>query len=149
MNASAQRFTKRIRIHLDDVDYVQVLYFPRVAHLCCNALDDFFREELKLPWPEMLNVHNVSMPTVDLHVTYRKPLRFGELADISVAVKEIGNRKATYEYLMTNVATGEVTSITHHTIVFVSNDTWEPIPVPEPYRSALEAHLITDNPASR
>lgn len=141
----SKRFTQRVRIRLDDVDYVQVLYFPRVAHLCCNALDDFFRDELQLPWPQMLDEHSISMPTVDLHVVYRRPLRFGDLANIAVGVKEIGNRKAIFESEMSNAATGEVTSVTTHTVVFVSNDTWEPIPVPEQYREALSRYKITED----
>lgn len=138
--SDVQPFMTRMRVGLDDVDYVQVLYFPRVAHLCCTALEEFFRVELGLPWTTMINEHNLSMPTVDLHVVYRRPLRFGDELDIAIRVAEIGNRKATYEYTMTESATGQVTSITTHTVVFVQQNTWEAIPIPDAYRSALERH---------
>ena len=138
--AMAKRFVVRMRVRLDDVDYVQVLYFPRVAHLCCVALEDFFREALGLPWPQMVDEHNVSMPTVDLHVTYKKPLRFGEEFDVEVGVRELGRRKAVYRYELRNVR-GEVTGIVVHTVVFVRQDTWEPIEIPAAYRAALEGYV--------
>jgi YbgC/YbaW family acyl-CoA thioester hydrolase len=135
-----QPFSTRMRVGLDDVDYVQVLYFARVPHIYCQALDIFFREALELPWPQMINEHNVSMPTVDLRITYRKPLRFGEEFDVVVRVREIGNRKAVFGYEMRRADDGAVANEGLHTVVFTNHTTWEAIPVPPQYRAALERY---------
>lgn len=138
---SDKRFIQNVRIRLDDVDFAQVLYYPRVVHMCCVALEDFFTDELGLPWRPMFDEHRLAMPTVDLHVTYRRPLRFGDHADISITVQEVGNRKATYRFEIRNTATAEITAEVTHTVVFVDADTWQAVPIPEPYRSALESRL--------
>jgi acyl-CoA thioester hydrolase len=130
-------FVTRMRVGLDDVDYVQVLYFPRVAHLCCVALDEFFRQAIHTPWPEMIDVQNVSMPTVDLHVCYRRPLRFGDEFDVLVSVAELGRTRAVFHYEMRRATDNELTSHCHHTVVFIRHDTWEPIPIPPNIREPL------------
>ncbi len=135
-------FATRMRIGLDDVDHVQVLYYPRIAHFCCLALEEFFRVGLERPWPEMLGEHRLAMPTVDLQVTYRRPLRFGDEIEVTVGVKELGNRKATFVYEIKNLATGERTHTSTQTVVFVDGHTWRAVPIPASYRSALEAFVV-------
>lgn len=138
---TVQTFTRRVRIHLDDVDFAQVLYYPRVADMCCRVLEEFFTDELKLPWWTMVQEHKVGMPTVDLHVVYRRPLRFGDQADVHLTIREVGNRRAAFGFKLVNVATGETTAEVVHFVTFISTATWQAIPIPEPYRSALARWL--------
>ncbi len=134
-------FTVRMRVGLDDVDHVQVLYYPRVAHLGCLALEAFFRDHLELPWPQMLEEHRVAMPTVDLHITYRHPLRYGDEFDVSVGVVELGRRTVVFAMEIRKATARDLVSTIAHTAVFVSRDTWKAIPVPEDYRAALARSL--------
>lgn len=137
-------YTKRIPIRLDDVDFAQVLYFPRQVHLFVVALEDFFKEALGLDWLRMHTVDNVAIPTVDLQVTYRRPLCFGDEADVELWVAKLGTRKAVFAYEVRNAATGEITCRATQTVVFVNNTSWKAVPIPEPYRSALSRHVADD-----
>lgn len=134
-------FVKCIPIRLDDVDYARVLYYPRQVHFLVVALEDFFETALGLPWPAMFTSDNLAMPTVDLQVTYRRPLRFGDVAEITLTVRELGNRKAVFAYQVLKRGTEEVTCHATQTVVFVNNKTWETVRVPQPYRDALAEHL--------
>ncbi len=131
-----------MRVGLDDVDHVQVLYYPRVAHLGCLALEAFFRHRLALPWPQMLEDHNIAMPTVDLQITYRRPLRYGEEFDVAVTVKEVGRRTVIFAMEIRKTETGDLVNTITHTAVFISRDTWKAVSIPEQYRVALARNLV-------
>ncbi len=135
-----------MRVGFDDVDYARVLYFARVPHIYCLALDVFFRDTLDLPWPQMFKKHNVAMPTVDLQVTYRRPLRYDEEFDVVIRVLEVGNRKAVFGYEMRRASDGKIANEARHTVVFANYESWESITVPQQYRIALERHLPPETP---
>lgn len=139
---SREVFRTRLRVRLDDVDAAHILYFPRQVHFFVVALEDFFREALQLDWPTMLERENISMPTVDLKVTYKTPLYFGQECDIAVRVKQMGRTSATFAYEMTRVEDGALTTTAEHTVVFINAENFEPIPIPDRYRQALNPYWI-------
>lgn len=138
----SQVFCTRLRVRLDDVDAAQILYFPRQVHFFVVALEDFFRESLKLDWPTMLERENISMPTVDLKVTYKTPLRFGEEFDIAIRVKRIGRTSTTFAFEMARTKDNTSTTRAEQTVVFIDAESFKPIPVPDHYRRAFEPYLV-------
>ncbi|MHC4064726.1 MAG: acyl-CoA thioesterase [Planctomycetota bacterium] len=136
-----RRFTQRIPIRFDDVDYAQVLYYPRQVHYFVVALEHFFADALDLPWKRMFEQERLAMPTVHLEVTYRRPLGYGEQADVSVWVEELGHRRVVFAYEVVNAQSGELTCQARQTVVFVTCPAWQAVPVPEVYRSALAPYI--------
>ncbi|MCK6455366.1 MAG: acyl-CoA thioesterase [Phycisphaerae bacterium] len=134
----AQSYRHRFRVRLDDVDYVHVLYFPRQVHFFMTALEDFFREALGIPWNEMIDGDGLAIPTANINVTYRAPLRFGDEAEIALSVIRIGERSVVIRYEVTNLRSGSQTCHAEQSLVFISTATWRPVPVPEKYRRALQ-----------
>ncbi len=144
----AEAYHTRIPIRLDDVDYARVLYYPRQVHLFVVALEDFFRDALKLPWAQvMFAQENLCMPTVNINVSYQRPLRFGQVADIAIRVRRIGHTSVKFAYVVTEASGGEATCTAEQTVVFVDNDTWAPVRVPDNYRRALAPYVAAPDEA--
>jgi YbgC/YbaW family acyl-CoA thioester hydrolase len=134
----SEAFRVKIPVRFDDVDYARVLYYPQQVHFFVVALEDFFRDALKLPWSEvMFGRENLCMPTVALHVNYVRPLHFGQVAEIAIRVGKIGRTSVTFLYTVTDSQTSQLTCTAEQTVVFVDNATWQPVPVPDHYRAAL------------
>jgi 4-hydroxybenzoyl-CoA thioesterase len=133
----SEAFHRRLTIRFADVDYARVLYFPTQFHLLHTVMEDFFRDVVGIPYPEMLQRDRIGFPTVHLEADFREPLRFGEEIDVAMRVKELGRRKVVFGYEITRLETGEVTGLVTQTTVAVNPETWQPIELPPRYREAL------------
>jgi hypothetical protein len=67
------------------------------------------------------------MPTVNLQVSYRRPLRFGDEAEISVRVWRVGAREAVFDYEMRRATSGELTAECTHTVAFIDVENWQAV----------------------
>lgn len=120
-----------------------MLYFPRQIHFFMLALEDFFREAVGISWHDMLERDQLVMPTVNVEVTYSRRLEFGDEAEITVGVGRLGEKSLRIDYQVTHLASGETSCVAKHTMAFVDGRTWKTVPVPDVYRKALSAWLIS------
>jgi YbgC/YbaW family acyl-CoA thioester hydrolase len=136
-----KRFTRKVTVRFDDVDYARILYFPRQIHFLLIVLEQFFVEELRLPIKAMFDEQHLSMPTVNIQADFKTPLQFGDEAEITMWVERIGNTSITFTYEAVNAATKEPTCTARHTVVMVDDRTMQPLTVPADYRRALQPYL--------
>jgi YbgC/YbaW family acyl-CoA thioester hydrolase len=137
----ASRFMRRVAVRFDDVDYARILYLPRQIHYLLIVLEQYIVEELGLPIKEMFDEQHLSMPTVNINVDFKRPLQFGEVAEISLWVERIGDTSITFAYEAANAATQELTCTARHTVVMVDDRNMRPLTVPQDYRRALSPFL--------
>jgi acyl-CoA thioester hydrolase len=85
-------------------------------------------EEARMAWMASLGVDYAEMerlgvisPVVSINVKYKKPVLYGETVDIEVSVKKYNGVKLALEYEMTNIETGEVTTIGESTHAFMKD----------------------------
>ncbi len=133
-----ETFRTRRVIRFEDVDPVGVIYFPRQIALLMSALEEMFRDRLRLPWGEMIARDRVGLPTVEWHTTFRAPLRLGDEVEITIGVAALEPRKVTVVYEATNVSTAQLAATARQLVVCVDAQTWTARPLPEKYRLALE-----------
>ncbi len=85
-------------------------------------------EEARMAWMASLGVDYAEMerlgvisPVVSINVKYKKPVLYGETVDIEVSVKKYNGVKLALVYEMTNIETGEVTTIGESTHAFMKD----------------------------
>src|SRR5262249_62204337 len=99
-------FRKRFPVRFADVDYARVVYFPREIHWLHLVMEDFFREEVGIPYSEMLEKDRIGFPTVRLEMDFSSPLRFGDEGDVTLRLHELGRRRRAFPHQLPRAPTG-------------------------------------------
>lgn len=132
-------FTSRIRVRFGDEDHAQIVYYPRFFHYFHCAFEDFFDEQ-GFPYRDCLDVDRVGWPAVHAEADFEKPVRFGETLEIEVRVTRVGDKSATFVYLVRGPG-GDVACRGQVVVACISMDTYRGRPIPDKYRALFEAHL--------
>ena len=131
----------QIRIHYALTDQMGVVYYGNYAQFFEIARTEAIRQ-LGFTYKE-LEAMGVMMPVSDMHIHYRKPIRYDELITVSVTVKEwpIG-KKITFHGEIHNEA-GERCTMSDITLYFVDAKTMRPIQMPDALVTVLQPFFET------
>lgn len=131
----------QIRIHYALTDQMGVVYYGNYAQFFEIARTEAIRQ-LGFTYKE-LEAMGVMMPVSDMHIHYRKPIRYDELITVSVTVKEwpIG-KKITFHGEIHNEA-GERCTLSDITLYFVDAKTMRPIQMPDALVTVLQPFFET------
>ena len=126
----------QIRIHYALTDQMGVVYYGNYAQFFEIARTEAIRQ-LGFTY-KALEAMGVMMPVSDMHIHYRKPIRYDELITVSVTVKEwpIG-KKITFHGEIHNEA-GERCTMSDITLYFVDAKTMRPIQMPDALVTVLQ-----------
>ncbi len=141
-------FTAVTKIRFGDVDYAQILYYPRFFYLFHLALEDFFDEHLGAPYAHALKHDNVGFPAVHAAADYFSPLRFGDTVGIELTIDRIGNKSVDFGYAVRKQGTEPLVCRGRVTVVAVRMDSMSGIPIPDKYRRLFERYQQEADDAS-
>ena len=132
-------FSLRRRVEFHDTDMAGIMHFTGFfrfmeaaehAFLRQHGLNVFLRDELG----------EISWPRVSASCDFKSPVRFSEDVEISVELERLGEKSATYRFLMKHedrlLAEGQMTSVCCR---LREGQPPEPIAIPAAIRAKLEA----------
>ena len=129
----AFRLTKKIRF--GDIDAAGIAYYPKIVDYFHLALEEFFEEEVGVPYAEVITEQRIGFPTVHLQVDFQRPLSYGDEVVIVVSVERCGKSSVTWSYAIESEGTlcvqASVTTVT------VNLDNLRPVDTPEAIREVL------------
>ncbi len=134
-------FQTPIKVRFSDVDRAGIAYYPRVVHWLHVAFEEFFEGFVGVPYATVLERENLGFPAVDLKVEFVRPMRFGEVLQVSVAVEQIGKSSSVFRYEVRGPQ-DDVRARARVAVVCVALDTLKPTPLPDRYRARFTAALI-------
>ncbi|MCO4769943.1 MAG: acyl-CoA thioesterase [Deltaproteobacteria bacterium] len=134
-------FQKQIKVRFSDTDPAGVMYFPRFLDSFHGVFEDWFDEDLKMPYRWMLEDTRVGFPTVSVDVDYRGPLRFGETMVVDLAVTAIGDKSFACTYRARLKGGDRVLVRAVMKTATVDLDKFKAIPIPPKLKQALESRL--------
>lgn len=134
-------YVQRINVRFDDVDYAQIVYFPRLFGYCHWVFEDFFPHEAGLTYSELLIKRRVGFPTVHTDADFKHPLRFGDVCRVEMETLELGKSALTNRYRLYHGDSKKLCSEVQLVHVAISMDTMKAIPMPEDIRVAFLNHL--------
>src|SRR5215211_4566554 len=129
-------------VRFDDVDFARLVYFPRLFEYCHDAFEDFFRDEVGVPYARMLQERGVGFPVVSTTASFQAPLRFGDPVRTVLETLKVGARSITNRYRLFHderpAQCAEVRIVT----ASISMDQIASVAVPEDVREAFLRHLV-------
>ena len=134
-------FTHKLNVRFDDVDYAQIVYFPRLFGYCHWVFEDFFEKEVGIPYAKILGKKRVGFPTVHAEADFRAPLRFGDTCRVVMDTVKLGRRSLTNRYRLYLGETQKLCAEIELVTVPVHMDKFKPVDIPEDVRVAFLNHL--------
>ena len=132
-------FTVDQLIRFSHCDPAAIVYYPDFFDLQHAAMEDWFRDGLDYPMPEMIRRQRIGVPTVDIQGEFNKPLAMGEVLRWEVRVLKLGRASVQLEYR--GVKDGAEHLRIVQTIVFMDLDKQVAVPIPEELRPRITAFL--------
>ncbi len=129
-------FTKTQKVYFGHIDKAGIVYHPHFIDYFHQAFEDFM-EELGFARTGHREF-NVKIPVVNVDVDFRKPMEAGDRLNIEVGVTKLGRSSMTFSYVARDEEDDVVAEGTHTRVTV--GDAFEPIPIPDKLRKALEAH---------
>lgn len=125
------------RVRFGDVDRAGIAYYPRIFHWYHVAFEEWFEREAGIPYRALVEDRRIGFPAVRLEGGFSAPLRFGDDAEVAVAVERVGRSSADFRYRARNRTTGRDAAGALVTVACVDMDTFRPVPIPDDLRAAF------------
>lgn len=126
-------FSLQYTISLSDSDISGAIYFPKFFDLSVRTWEAFLTSK-QMSLQKCFQC-GTFMPVVTSCGTFYLPVRFGDVMEIDLFVKDVGNSSLTlhYEFLNNSGVVCATTTITHVTV----NNQMEPISIPKALQAIL------------
>ena len=134
-------YRQQVKVRFSDTDPAGVMYFPRFLDTFHGVFEDWFDDELKMPYRWMLEDTRVGFPTVSVDVDYRAPFRFGDTMEVELIVTEIGARSFSCTYNARLHGDERVRVRAGMKVATVDLDLFKGIPIPTKLEQALRLRL--------
>ncbi len=135
-------FEREIKVRFSDTDPAGVMYFPRFLDRFHGVFEDWFDEDLKMPYRWVLEDTRIGFPTVSTSCDYLGPFRFGERMVVTLDLVALGDRSFTCRYSARKKGEDAALVVAEMVTVVVNLDSFESHPMPAPLRKALQARLV-------
>jgi 4-hydroxybenzoyl-CoA thioesterase len=135
-------YEQELTVRFDDVDYAQIVYFPRLFGYCHWVFEDFFAQEAGISYAELLSVRRVGFPTVHAEADFKAPLRFGDPVLVRMETVKLGTRSVTNRYQLRHRDRGQLCAEVELVTVAMSLDEYRSLEMPEDIRVAFLNHLV-------
>jgi 4-hydroxybenzoyl-CoA thioesterase len=83
-------YNTEIRVRFADCDAAGIVYYPRYLEMFNAVVEDWFRDELRSSFTEIVTNRNWGLPTVHLEVDFVAPSQFDEKLFSSLTVSSLG-----------------------------------------------------------
>lgn len=97
--AQPRSYRSQILVRFADCDPAQMVFYPRYLTMFNDLVEDWFRDELKLPFSYYHLEQQHGLPTVHLEVDFLAPSRLGEVLTAELTVKRVGTSSITVNIL--------------------------------------------------
>ncbi|MBI3181743.1 MAG: acyl-CoA thioesterase [Myxococcales bacterium] len=135
-------YTQRIPVRFDDVDYAQIVYFPRLFGYCHWVFEDFFAKEVGHSYAQVLSKRRIAFPTVHSEADFQAPLRFGDVCRVVMDTVKLSKRSIANRYRLYLGETQRLCAKLELVTVPVGLDDFKPVELPEDIRVAFLNHLV-------
>lgn len=130
-------FEQEVPIRFAHCDPAGIVFFPQYFVIFNNFIEDWFNEELRIPYADYLGWRRIGLPTVSLRSEFLKPSKFGEKVKCGLSVHKLGNRSITLH--ISCFVDGEVRLRAEQVLVTTSLETHNSVPIPQDLLERLQA----------
>jgi 4-hydroxybenzoyl-CoA thioesterase len=135
---NAWHVTKTVRFH--HCDPAGIVFYPRFFEIAHEALEDWFRDAIGVPFRELIGVRREGFPVVAVTTRFHAPSRLGDDLDVAIGVARIGGASLDVHYALS--CAGEARVDIRTTIVHTDLATGRPVPIGDDLRPRFDAYRI-------
>ncbi len=121
-------FEHSLTVRFHEIDRAGIVYFSRVYEYCHVTYEEMMTRALGTDLETYFRDSPWVAPLVHSEADFEHPMRIGDRLTISLAVKAVGRRSVTYDYIIRAGDQVTATALLKH--VCVDRTTFEPVPVP-------------------
>lgn len=140
-------YVQRLIVRFNDVDYAQLVYYPKLFSYCHWVFEDFFQKEAGISYAELLTQRRVGFPVVNAKADFRAPFRFGDVCRVVMELLQIGRKSITTRYRLFQGDTEELGAEIEIVAVAIDMGTYRSVDVPDYVRQPLLKHLASPGPS--
>ncbi len=134
-------FVATCPVRFGDIDHAGVMYYPRLFDRMHRFFEDFWPAATGRTYHDVLEGDGIGFPLADVHATFSRPFKFGDVMQIDLSVKRLGRSSVTWRMLLSVVGDerprAKVTMVTP----VIAMETFRPTELPDDYRAALRPYL--------
>ena len=130
-----QEFHGSVKIRFGDVDNAGIVYFPRILDYCHRVFEDFFQEAMGVGYDRLINTRRIGFPTVHIAADFLRRMHYGDVLDIRLSVRRVGNSSADFQYRIFSKTSGEHLADITLTVCTIDMGTFKPVRVPDDLRA--------------
>lgn len=131
-------YRTKMRVRFGDIDHAGMLYYPRFFHYFHVALEEFFDELVGVSYDRLLNEDRIGFPTVKVVTEFLLPVAYGDVLELALETRRVGNTSATFGYTVYQAGTSLVCARSEQIVVCVDMESIRPTPIPNRLRDAFE-----------
>ncbi len=131
-------FRRQELVRFQHCDPAGIVFYPRAFEIINATVEDWFAT-LGMPFARMHGPERHGVPTAEIAVTFRRPMRLGETLDLALRLRRLGRSSASITIEAS--AGGAPRFAARSTLVWVNMDTGRPAAWPEDLRARMAAQL--------
>jgi acyl-CoA thioester hydrolase len=125
-----------LRVRYAETDKMGVVYHSHYLIWCELGRTDHIRES-GMSYREMEEA-GIMLAVAEANVRYRAPARYDDLVRVETTLTDVSSRAVTFDYLITNAATGERLA-TARTLLVALDGSHRVVSLPASIRARLDA----------
>jgi len=134
-------YRTQLKVRFGDIDHAGIVYYPRFFHFFHVTFEEFFEEVVGLSYDRLLNEDRIGFPAVTVNSEFSKPLMYGDVLEVAMEARRVGNTSVTFAYTVYKAGTPEVRARSEQTLVCVDMESFRPTAIPSRCRDAFESIL--------
>ncbi|MGH7280984.1 MAG: acyl-CoA thioesterase [Polyangiaceae bacterium] len=129
------------QVRFEDVDAAGIVFFARFFGYCHEAMEALF-SSLPGGYVDLVVKRKVGFPAVHVEADFKSPLRYGDIARISVDVTKIGTKSATLRYSIARASDDKPVAVISHVCAVSDLEKLRAVEIPADIRGVLEKNLV-------
>jgi acyl-CoA thioester hydrolase len=90
------KHTTQIRVRYADTDQMKIAYYGRYFEYFEQGRSDLLRE-IGMPYPQLEEM-GIHLPVIEAHASYKKPVRYDDLLEITTLLREAPVARLRLDY---------------------------------------------------
>lgn len=116
VHVPVKAFKQRFRVALSDTDYLQVMHYTNYIRFCERVWMELLRS-IGFSYTVLIHKYGVFIPTVSVAAKIIAPARMDNEVEVAVWVKDVEERRITYECAVKNLTSGRLAAVIEHVAV--------------------------------
>lgn len=141
------RFFTPLKVRFNETDLQGHVNFGHYLFYFDVALTDYL-EAIDYSYQRMLE-DGIDMLYLESHSNYKSPVHWPELLNVHARIGHLGNRSIRFEFDVRAQVDGRQVATGHIVAVTVAREGWDPAPIPQALRQAVDSYEASQgSPAS-